>query len=116
MRPELLNRIGDNIVVFNYIVPEVAREILDGMLANIAKKVFDEHKLRLEIAPEARRRIFELCTPDLSNGGRGIGNALELVLVNPLSRALFEIDLDGRTQIRVADVSEQDRVYSVRLV
>ncbi|MEJ2378053.1 MAG: AAA family ATPase, partial [Pseudolabrys sp.] len=115
MRPELLNRIGDNIVVFNYIVPEVAREILDGMLANIAKKVLDEHKLRLEIAPEARRRIFDLCTPDLSNGGRGIGNALESVLVNPLARALFETNLDGRSQILVTDVSEQDRVYSVRL-
>jgi ATP-dependent Clp protease ATP-binding subunit ClpB len=116
MRPELLNRIGDNIVVFNYIVPEVAREILDGMLLNIAKKVLDEHKLRLEIAPEARRRILELCTPDLSNGGRGIGNALESVLVNPLARALFECNIEGRSHIQVADVSEQDRVYSVRFV
>jgi ATP-dependent Clp protease ATP-binding subunit ClpB len=116
MRPELLNRIGDNIVVFNYIVPEVAREILDGMLLNIAKKVLDEHKLRLEIAPEARQRIIELCIQDLSNGGRGIGNALESVLVNPLARALFECNIEGRSHIQVADVSEQDRVYSVRFV
>jgi ATP-dependent Clp protease ATP-binding subunit ClpB len=115
MRPELLNRIGDNIVVFNYIVPEVAREILDGMLANITKKVHDEHKLRLEIAPGAKARIFEWCTRDLSNGGRGIGNALESVLVNPLARALFEHDLEGRRRILVADVSEQDRVYTVTL-
>jgi hypothetical protein len=115
MRPELLNRIGDNIVVFNYIVPEVAREILDGMLANIAKKVQDEHKLRLDIAPGAKERILEWCTRDLSNGGRGIGNTLESVLVNPLARALFEHDLEGRPRILVADVSEQDRVYTVTL-
>ena len=57
-----------------------------------------------------------MCTPDLSNGGRGIGNALESVLVNPLARALFECDIEGQTHIEVADVSEQDRVYSVRLV
>jgi ATP-dependent Clp protease ATP-binding subunit ClpB len=115
VRPELLNRIGDNIVVFNYIRPDVARDILDGMLRNIAKKVSDEHRTVLEIAPGARAKILDWCTRDLSNGGRGIGNALESVLINPLARALFESDIEGRARVEVTDIVEQDRIYMVSL-
>src|ERR1043165_4746475 len=34
-RPEILNRIGDNIVVFGFITPEIAAQIFDAMLDNI---------------------------------------------------------------------------------
>lgn len=114
-RPELLNRIGDNIVVFNFIGPAVAREILDGMLRNIARKVYDEHKIRLELSPRAKDQLVHWCTRDLSHGGRGIGNCLESVLINPLARALFDFPLADRTHVTVEDIAEQDRVYTVAL-
>jgi len=34
-RPEILNRIGDNIVVFGFITPDVGAQIFDGMLRNV---------------------------------------------------------------------------------
>ena len=114
-RPELLNRIGDNIIVFNFIGPAVAREILDGMLRNIARKVQDEHKLRLELTPAAKEQLTSWCTRDLSHGGRGIGNCLESVLINPLARALFDFPAGDRTAVTVVDIAEQDRVYTVSL-
>lgn len=114
-RPELLNRIGDNIVVFNFIAPEVAERIFSGMLDNVVRRVREEHRLALAIAPQVRARLLGHCTRDLANGGRGIGNALESAFINPLARALFEAELEGREAIAVADLVEQDKVFSVIL-
>jgi hypothetical protein len=114
-RPEILNRIGDNIVVFNFIVPEIAALILAGMLKNVTRRLADEHQLELVIPAALRAQLLDLCTRDLSNGGRGIGNTLESVFINPLARALFALDLAGRAQVTVAGIEEQDKVFSVGL-
>ncbi len=114
-RPEILNRIGDNIVVFNFIRPEVAALILNGMLKNVVRRLAEEHKLELILPDPIRAQLLDLCTRDLSNGGRGIGNTLESVFINPLARALFAIDLEGRAQVTVTSIEEQDKVFSVTL-
>jgi ATP-dependent Clp protease ATP-binding subunit ClpB len=114
-RPEILNRIGDNIVVFNFITPEVAVLILAGMLKNVTRRLAEEHQIELVIPDAIHAQLLDLCTRDLSNGGRGIGNTLESVFINPLARALFAIDLEGRAQVTVAAVEEQDKVFSVTL-
>lgn len=115
-RPEILNRIGDNIVVFNFIRPEIAALILNGMLKNVTKRLAEEHKLELVIPDPIRAQLLELCTRDLSNGGRGIGNTLESVFINPLARALFAIDLEGRAQVTVAGIEEQDKIFTINLI
>ncbi|HYO64048.1 MAG TPA: AAA family ATPase [Pyrinomonadaceae bacterium] len=88
-RPEILNRIGENIIVFDFIRPEVAVRIFDQMvdttLSNIAEVGYV-----VTLSPEVRARLQAVCLADLSNGGRGIRNQLEAHLVNPLARALFE--------------------------
>ncbi|PRC92899.1 AAA family ATPase [Solimicrobium silvestre] len=114
-RPELLNRIGDNIVVFNFITPDVAERIFDGMLKNIARRLYEQFKLQLSMPSTVRSALLERCVRDLSNGGRGIGNALEAAFINPLSRALFEHDLDGRQRLVVSQLSEQDKVIELTL-
>ena len=114
-RPEILNRIGDNIVVFNFIRPDVAALILAGMLKNIVRRLAEEHQLELVIPDAIRAQLLDLCTRDLANGGRGIGNTLESVFINPPARALFALDLEGRAQVTVAAIEEQDKVYSVAL-
>ena len=114
-RPEILNRIGDNIVVFNFIVPEVAEQIFDGMLRNIARRLRDELKLRLVMTADIRRDLLARCTHDLSHGGRGIGNMLESVFINPLSRALFEHPLEGKHTVAVTGVTEVDKVVELTL-
>jgi ATP-dependent Clp protease ATP-binding subunit ClpB len=114
-RPEILNRIGDNIVVFNFIRPDVAALILNGMLKNITRRLAEEHKIELIIPDVIRAQLLDHCTRDLSNGGRGIGNTLESVFINPLARAFFALDLEGRAQVTVAAIEEQDKVFSVAL-
>jgi energy-coupling factor transporter ATP-binding protein EcfA2 len=114
-RPELLNRIGDNIVVFDFISPAVGEQIFDGMLANVARRLQDELKLRLNLPADIRRDLLTRCTQDLSHGGRGIGNTLESAFINPLSRALFEQPLDGKQTVTVTGIAEAGKVVTLTL-
>lgn len=98
-RPELLNRLGENIVVFNFIQPNVANQIFDKMLENICRRVKEENGCDLVLSAEAQSRLQEICTKELSNGGRGIGNTLETVFINPLSRALFSLPVDSKGRL-----------------
>jgi hypothetical protein len=111
-RPEILNRFGENIIVFDFIRPEVARHIFDGMvlhiLSNAAVAGYD-----VEIGDAAREELRTLCTRDLTNGGRGIRNQLEAHLVNPLARALFEHEGSGR--VIITDVVTEGRTTALTL-
>ena len=46
-RPEILNRIGENIVVFDFIRPDTAAAILDAQLKKISFNLKSEHKINL---------------------------------------------------------------------
>jgi energy-coupling factor transporter ATP-binding protein EcfA2 len=97
-RPEILNRFGENIIVFDFIRPAVAEHIFDGMVDRILIDAAAAGHA-MTIAPAARAQLKELCIGDLSNGGRGIRNKLEVHLINPLARALFQECDASRTQI-----------------
>jgi energy-coupling factor transporter ATP-binding protein EcfA2 len=89
-RPEILNRIGENIIVFDFIRDPVAREIFSAMLKGLLDRVRETQGFSVKVAPEAEEALRQICLADLSNGGRGIRNQLEAHFVNPLARVLFE--------------------------
>lgn len=91
-RPEILNRIGENIIVFDFIREDVAIQIFEQMVDTTFKDLQQQQVLFIELSPQARQGLRTLCLHDLSNGGRGIRNQLEARLLNPLSRALFDQD------------------------
>ncbi|MFN7276304.1 MAG: ATP-dependent Clp protease ATP-binding subunit, partial [Betaproteobacteria bacterium] len=115
MRPEILNRIGDNIVVFDFIRPAVAQSIFEGMLANVLARARAEHAIEIQLDATVSDTLRELCTADLSHGGRGIGNQLESVFVNPLARALFTRSPEAASEVRVTHITQADRVWTLRL-
>jgi energy-coupling factor transporter ATP-binding protein EcfA2 len=88
-RPEILNRIGENIIVFDFIRPDVAIQIFDLMVSGTLSSMA-EAGYAVTMNDEVRGGLQKLCLADLSNGGRGIRNQLEAHLLNPLARALFE--------------------------
>jgi ATP-dependent Clp protease ATP-binding subunit ClpB len=114
-RPEILNRFGDNIIVFNFIEPPVAEQIFDKMLESVRQRVRDEHRLDLVIPEAVRERLLAICTSDLSHGGRGIGNRLETAFVNPLARALFAHALGGTRELTVSALRVDDNVFTLDL-
>jgi ATP-dependent Clp protease ATP-binding subunit ClpB len=91
-RPELLNRFGDNFVIFDFIGAEAASQIFEGQLRNILHRVAEEHRITVRLGTEVHAQLLARCTEDRSRGGRGIGTALESHLINPLARALFDGD------------------------
>ena len=88
-RPEILNRIGENIIVFDFIREDVADQIFDQMMETLLADV-ETVGFAVTISETARAALRSLCLADLSNGGRGIRNQVEAHLINPLSRALFD--------------------------
>ena len=115
-RPELHNRLGENVVVFNYITDEVAKAILNGMIENVANTCLEDTSLTLEIEDEAQEQLTQYCTGEdvLENGGRGIGSKLEAVLVNPLARHIFDENLrQGRVVIQGFHFNERDGTYEI---
>ena len=91
-RPEILNRIGENIIVFDFIRPEVAQQIFEAMLARVLEDVRAEQGVTIRVAPAARAALAAICLADLSNGGRGVRNQVEAHFVNPLARAVFSLE------------------------
>ncbi len=89
-RPEILNRIGENIVVFDYIRKDAADLILKSQVDKIIRNLREQKNIRVRIEDFAYESLRQAATFDLSNGGRGIGNQVESLLVNPLSRWMFD--------------------------
>lgn len=88
-RPELLGRIGDNVIAFCPITRAFGQAIAERNISNIESRVKAATGHVLTIAPAVRELLVEVATDDLSKGGRGIGLALESAFVNPLARELF---------------------------
>jgi ATP-dependent Clp protease ATP-binding subunit ClpA len=115
-RPELLNRIDDNILVFDFIRPAIADEIFAGMVDGVLTDIASSQNIRVEIDADPRAQLRALCLTDLSNGGRGIRNKVETHLVNPLARALFDKDAQaGAGFVIQALVAEAGSATSLRL-
>nr|WP_206026432.1 AAA family ATPase [Roseimicrobium sp. ORNL1] len=105
-RPEILNRLGENIMVFDFIRDEVAVEIFDSMLDGLAQKAQRSQGVSIEISAEARQSLQVLCLGDLSNGGRGIRNQLEVHFVNPLARLLFDAQVPSGATLRITGLQQ----------
>ena len=103
-RPEILNRIGENIIVFDYIRPDVAKLILTSQISRIIKNLSVEKHIRLSVAEQAMQVLTEQALSNLANGGRGIGNVVENLLINPLSRYLFDNEIFADTNIRIDNI------------
>jgi len=91
-RPELLNRIGQNIIVFDFIRPAVMRQIMERkVLRSIQTQVRERWKMEVVFAPEVIDELMAIAGVDVGSGGRGMGNLAETAILNPLARALFRM-------------------------
>lgn len=103
-RPEILNRIGENIVVFDYIRPDVARLILNTQVNKIIKNLSVEKHIALTVSDTAMDTLTKQALGNLQNGGRGIGNVVENYLINPLSRYLFDHEIFGDAVVTIDNI------------
>ena len=107
-RPELLNRIGDNFVVFDFIRENTINEILDLKLNAIVENMDHKKGIKIEIQEPFKRYLFDRAKADLSNGGRGISNMVDTYLVNPLSTVLIKEEVKSGDNIIIEDSPSED--------
>ena len=91
-RPELLNRIGDNIVPFNFIKSEAFLvEILRGKLRALSDQLKEKYRI-IGIAFDDEERALKSIAGqiDRSMGGRGALTRLVSCLLDPLALHLFD--------------------------
>ena len=112
-RPEILNRIGENIVVFDFIRPDVAKEILKAQVNKIIKNLMTEKRIDLSLSDIAMGKLEARAMGNLANGGRGIGNIVESLLINPFSRYLFDEDIQGNVKITIDDIDAENMPYAL---
>lgn len=89
-RPEILNRFGENFVVFDFIRPPHDIEIVKLKLSTIANNIKKKYQCEVlfdEDFISAFREHFIL--ERLKDGGRGINNRIEKVIVGGLTDYLY---------------------------
>lgn len=109
-RPEILNRIGDNFVVFDFIREEVAKQILESQINKIAQNLNSTKKIALELSDESFEYLLNKSFGNIENGGRGIGNIVEKQLINPLSRYIFDNNVDEGKMVLIKKIEEDDEI------
>lgn len=108
-RPEILNRIGDNIVAFNFIsAPAVFTKIASVKFKAVSDFVKERYKARLVFENEEQAFRYMAQSTRKSDGGRGLLNIMETKIINPLSEFIFNYieSLAGRT-IKISLMANQ---------
>ena len=113
-RPEILNRIGENIVVFDFIRESVAGEILDSQINRIINNLKTDKGIKLVLSDQAHDTLLNTAIGNLDNGGRGIGNIVESMFINPLSRYMFDHELFSDCGIAVESIVNENMTYSLK--
>lgn len=103
-RPELLNRVGSNIVPFDYIHNEdMQREIVSSHLKRIRddfEDKFRQAKYRLTVDERVIHYLVEQHSAQMAQfGGRGITNAIEDEVVMVLAPAMLRAEHDEKHDV-----------------
>jgi len=112
-RPEILNRLGKNIIVFDFIREPAAHEIFKKMIGNVLNTLWENKKIKIEIPEEISNQILNECIKDLTMGGRGIGNKLEEIFVNPLSRVLFDDGVKEKSTYIIKKLFYDNQIWNI---
>lgn len=111
-RPEILNRIGNNIVVFDFIHEAAAKEILEKQLKKINDRIFELKNITVNISPETMSYLTECILENIENGGRGISNVVEERYLTPLSRYIYDNGIKARSVIDIKSIRFDKNVFS----
>ena len=117
-RPEILNRIGENVVIFDFIRQEAGEAILKAQVNKILRRMNEQKRISVTITDEAYDQLRAAALADLSNGGRGVGNQVEALLINPLSRWLFDngVTADARVELSAFETAARPARVTCRIL
>ena len=105
-RPELLNRIGNNILVFDFIREDAMQGILQKQVQGIQRRLAQDHRIQVQFDQPALEKLTGFAKDQLrlGQGGRGIGNVVEEKLINPLARFIFDSRVQAGESLLIRDI------------
>jgi len=111
-RPEILNRFGDNFVVFDFIRPDVDKLILLKSLKMIKENLLKQKNCRFDFDDEFVEKFRQYyILNNLMNGGRGINNRVETYIKNGIANFMYEQNSSGDIHFRVLiDENDENKV------
>jgi len=114
-KPEVINRIGENIVVFNFIEEEASKEIARSQINQINAHLLKNNGIAIDITPAAYDLLYEYCWDKKvrENGGRGIGNVIEERYLNPMASFIFDSDCVENDTV-IVDVEQGGLAFGKR--
>ncbi|WP_377477398.1 MAG: AAA family ATPase [Microcoleus anatoxicus] len=91
-RAELLNRLGDNIVVFDLLRPDFVEAIGDKFLKQLSECALEKYRLTLKFLPSTLNVLRQKMErgDNLLFGGRRIKSLLESLVERPLNTWIFD--------------------------
>ena len=114
-KPELLNRIGDNIVIYDFIRPDVAREILSSQIEAVKASHRSDRHITLTLSESAFEFLYDKVLDQLENNGRGIRNVVESYLEELVDSYLFDHDVSEGAHVHIINFSDEGETPSVRI-
>lgn len=109
-RPEILNRIGNNLIVFGFITGTAADDIVRKQINHIISYIHESKRMTVSVGEAAQVYLKEKCRENLDFGGRGIGNAIEKYFVNPLARVMADEEWKAGETYQVMAIREAEKV------
>lgn len=111
-RPELLNRLGDNIVVFDILRPQFFPDICNGILDILAANAREEHDIELDFSDgQVTAMICEKmrAPEEFVLGGRRIRELIKTHVKTPLSHVIPFMDHASRRKVVVSTSRDYTR-------
>ena len=113
-RPEILNRFGNNIIVFDFIREDSIATIVKSKIDKIIANIKANHGVDVEIEEPFVNHLKHKATSVISYGGRGIVNLIEDQFVNPFSNIFITEKLTSGKKVIIKAVNEKCEIdYTV---
>jgi ATP-dependent Clp protease ATP-binding subunit ClpA len=97
LRPELIGRIKENIVVFNQLHPDSLKKIIDLQIRQLVKETLNKARVSVTIEKRVNEFIFERACDHPEYGARLVEDKIYGHIARPLSKLI------GSRQIRFGD-------------
>ncbi|MCI0418943.1 MAG: ATP-dependent Clp protease ATP-binding subunit [Acidobacteria bacterium] len=102
--PEFINRL-DETIVFSSLNDEDLGRIIELLVSQINETMVAK-KVKISLAPDAKRWILEKTCQDRSYGARPLRRALQRYVEDPLSEALIQGDIEPGSEIEIYEVDK----------
>ena len=117
-KPEVLNRIGENIILFDYIDENTRKEILHSVIEDkINSNISKTKGIIVETDESVFNWLQEICGRKevVEMGGRGIGNQVEEYYLNKLSSFIFDNSIQRGSNLRAVHKANSNEICFERV-